>query len=110
MGPIGYLYLSMLMDARACAKCICIFVFYERICVFIFNERKQREHQRDVRACAWLGISIFGSDFWDLHRKQNSDSVFDSEDSGQIFFMNSAVEKSRKRNSNSEIQNSKKMM
>jgi hypothetical protein len=34
-----------------------------------------------------LGISIFGSDFWDPHCKQNSDSVFDSEDSGwKIFF------------------------
>ncbi len=36
---------------------------------------------------AWLGILIFGSDFWDPHCKQNSDSVFDSEDSGRkIFF------------------------
>ncbi len=35
---------------------------------------------------AWLGILIFGSDFWDPHRKQNSNSVFGSEDSGRIFF------------------------
>jgi hypothetical protein len=36
---------------------------------------------------SWLGIPIFGSDFWDPHRKQNSDSVFDSKDSGRkIFF------------------------
>jgi hypothetical protein len=33
-----------------------------------------------------LGIPIFGSDFWDPHRKRNSDSVFDSEDSSRIFF------------------------
>ncbi len=35
---------------------------------------------------AWLGIMIFGSNFWDLHCKQNSDSVFDSGDSGRKFF------------------------
>jgi hypothetical protein len=34
----------------------------------------------------WLGIPIFGSNFWDPHRKQNSDFVFDSKDSGWIFF------------------------
>jgi hypothetical protein len=34
-----------------------------------------------------LGIPIFGSDFWDPHRKQNSGFVFDSEDSGRIFFL-----------------------
>jgi hypothetical protein len=55
-----------------------------------------------------LGIPIFGSDFWDPHRKRDSDSVFDSEDSGRIFFMNSAVKKSRNRNSDSEIRNSEK--
>jgi hypothetical protein len=34
-----------------------------------------------------LGFPIFGSNFWDPHHKQNSDSVFDSEDSGRkIFF------------------------
>ncbi len=59
MGAIGYLYLSMLMDARACAKCICIFVFYERICVFVFDERKQRKHQCDVRACACTHSGTF---------------------------------------------------
>ncbi len=53
-----------------------------------------------------LGIPIFGSDFWDPHRKWNSNSVFDSKDSGWIFFLNSAVEKSRNRNSNSKIRNS----
>ncbi len=58
---------------------------------------------------AWLGIPIFGYDFWDPHRKQNSDSVFDSKDSGQIFFLNSIVEKLRNWNFDSEIQNSKKM-
>jgi hypothetical protein len=36
---------------------------------------------------ARLGIPIFGSNFWDPHQKWNSDSVFDSEDSGRkIFF------------------------
>jgi hypothetical protein len=36
---------------------------------------------------ARLGIPIFGSNFWDPHCKRNSDSVFDSEDSGRkIFF------------------------
>jgi hypothetical protein len=34
-----------------------------------------------------LGIPIFGSDFWAPHRRWNSDSVYDSEDSGQIFFL-----------------------
>ena len=55
-----------------------------------------------------LGIPIFGSNFWDPHQKQNSDSVFDSKDSGRIFFSNSAVEKSRNRNSDSKILNSEK--
>jgi hypothetical protein len=44
---------------------------------------------KKLRQCSpdcGLGIPIFGSDFWDPHWKQNSDSVFDSEDSGQIFF------------------------
>jgi hypothetical protein len=35
---------------------------------------------------AWLGILIFGSNFQDPHQKWNSDSIFDSGDSGQIFF------------------------
>ncbi len=39
-----------------------------------------------------LGIPIFGSNFWDPHQKRNSDSVFDSGDSGRKFFLNSAVE------------------
>ncbi len=33
-----------------------------------------------------LGIPIFGSDFWDPHRKGNSGSVSDSEDSGRKNF------------------------
>jgi hypothetical protein len=45
---------------------------------------------------ARLGILIFGSDIWDPHRKQNSDSVFDSEDSGWNFFLNSDVWRVRK--------------
>ncbi len=35
---------------------------------------------------SWLGIPIFGSNFWDPHWKWNSDSVFDSEDTGRICF------------------------
>ncbi len=35
---------------------------------------------------SWLGIPIFGSDFWDPHRKRNSNSFFEYEDSGRIFF------------------------
>ncbi len=57
---------------------------------------------------AWLGILIFGSDFWDPHWKWNYDSIFDSEDSGRKIFLNSAVEKSRNWNSDSKIQNSEK--
>ncbi len=57
-----------------------------------------------------LGIPIFGSDFWDPYWKQDSDSVFDSEDSGRIFFLISAVEKLRNRNSDSKIRNSKKKL
>jgi hypothetical protein len=34
-----------------------------------------------------LGISIFGSDFWDPHPRRNSDSVYNSGDSGWIFFL-----------------------
>ncbi len=33
----------------------------------------------------WLGIPIFGSDFWDPREKRNSDSVFDSDNS--VFFL-----------------------
>jgi hypothetical protein len=36
----------------------------------------------------WLGIPIFGSDFWDPHCKRNSDSVFNSKDSGRKIFLN----------------------
>jgi hypothetical protein len=38
-------------------------------------------------AATRLGIPIFGSDFWDPHWRWNSDSVYDSEDSGRIFFL-----------------------
>jgi hypothetical protein len=31
---------------------------------------------------SWLGIPIFGSDFWDPHCSQDSNSMFDSEHSG----------------------------
>ncbi len=34
----------------------------------------------------WFRIPIFGSNFWDPHWKRNSDFVFNSKDSGQIFF------------------------
>jgi hypothetical protein len=37
--------------------------------------------------CAWLGIPIFGSFFWDPHRKRNSNSMLDSKDSGRDFFV-----------------------
>ncbi len=39
-----------------------------------------------ARIDPWLEIPMFGSDFWDPHWKQNSDTVFDSGDSGWIFF------------------------
>ncbi len=35
---------------------------------------------------ARLGIPIFGSSFWDPHRRRTSDSVYDTKDSGRIFF------------------------
>jgi hypothetical protein len=60
------------------------------------------------RRQSWLGIPIFGSDFRDPHWKRNSDSIFDSGDSGQNFFLNSAVEKSTNWNSDSEIRNFEK--
>jgi hypothetical protein len=34
-----------------------------------------------------LGIPIFGSNFWDPHRKRNFDPVYDSKDSGRNFFL-----------------------
>ncbi len=52
-------------------------------------------------------MSIFGSDFWDPQQKRNSDSMFDSGDSGR-FFLNSAVEKMTNQNSGSKIWNSEK--
>jgi hypothetical protein len=38
------------------------------------------------RGMARLGIPIFGSDFWDPHRKRNSGSVSDSKDFGRKNF------------------------
>jgi hypothetical protein len=35
---------------------------------------------------SWLGIKILGSNFWDPHQKQNSNSVSDSKNPGQIYF------------------------
>jgi hypothetical protein len=43
-------------------------------------------NQTGIHAQAWLGIPIVGFDFWEPQWKQNSDSVFDSGDSGRIFF------------------------
>ncbi len=43
-------------------------------------------HYPSVDSQSWLGIPIFGSNFWDPHCKQNSDSIFYSKDSGWIFF------------------------
>ncbi len=40
----------------------------------------------DYCSASRLGIPIFGSDFWEPHWRRNSDSVYDSEDSGRIFF------------------------
>jgi hypothetical protein len=52
-------------------------------------------------APAWLGILIFGSDFWDPHCKWNSDSVFDSKDSGWKFIFEIPMSgESENRNSN----------
>ncbi len=70
--------------------------------------RRAGHCQQELSSTTWLGIPIFGSNFWDPYQKRNSDSVFDSKDSGQKLFLNSAVEKLRNWNSNSEIQNSKK--
>jgi hypothetical protein len=38
---------------------------------------------------AWLGIPIFGSNFWDPHWKRNLDFVFDSGDCGRKYFFES---------------------
>ncbi len=35
---------------------------------------------------AWLGIPIFGSDFWDPNWKQNSNSIFNPGNSGRFIF------------------------
>jgi hypothetical protein len=56
------------------------------------GEIMQRSKNQGPGSGTWLGIPIFGSDFWDPHWKQNSNSVFNSGDSGW-FFLNSAVEK-----------------
>jgi hypothetical protein len=51
----------------------------------------------------WLGIPIFGSNFWDSHCKQNSNSVFDSKDSGRFFFQIPMSGESE--NQNSDLRN-----
>ena len=76
----------------------------------VVRRLRRRSRPRLIRSApqpARLGIPIFSSDFWDPHWKQNSNSIFDSEDVGK-FFSNSAVEKLRNRNSDSKIRNSKK--
>jgi hypothetical protein len=55
---------------------------------------------------SWLGIPIFGSDFQDPLCKRNSVSVFDSKDSGQIFFEIPMSGESENWNSESKIWNS----
>ncbi len=57
---------------------------------------------------ARLGIPIFGSDFWDPHWKRNSNSLFNSKDSGQIFFFKFRCWKFEKSEFHSEIRNSEK--
>ncbi len=42
-----------------------------------------------------LAILIFGSNFWDPHRKQNSGSVSNSEDSGRKIFYQIPLLKNR---------------
>ncbi len=57
---------------------------------FKFNPRMVSQQWLDdgsTMAQPRLGIPTFGSDFWDPHRKRNSNSVFDSEDSGRDFFL-----------------------
>ncbi len=50
---------------------------------------------------SWLGIPIFSSNFWDPNRKRNFNStVFDSGDSGRIFFEIPMSGKSENWNSN----------
>jgi hypothetical protein len=79
------------------------------------KERKEKQQKmkpaytaNSATYAARLGIPIFGSNFWDPHWKQNSDLVFDSKGSGWNFFSNSAVEKLRNQNFDSEIRNSEK--
>ncbi len=56
---------------------------------------------------SWLGIPILCYNFWDPHCKQNSASVFDSEDSGQNFSFEIPMSgESEIRNSDSELWNS----
>jgi hypothetical protein len=61
----------------------------------------------DGSSCAWLGIPIFGSNFWDPHWKQISDPFLIPKILVGIFLLNSAVEKSRYWNSDFEFWNSK---
>ncbi len=62
----------------------------------------------DQHIHAWLGIPIFGSDFWEPHWKQISYSVFDSEDSGRKIFLEFRCWKIKKSEFWFQIQNSKK--
>ncbi len=59
--------------------------------------------QISAKEATWMRILIFGSDFWDPHRKRNSNSIFDSRDSGRIFFEIPMSEKLE--NWNSDLRN-----
>jgi hypothetical protein len=68
------------------------------------KQRKTIVHIDDAVLHPWLGIPVFGSNFWDPHWKQNSNSIFDSGDSGRIIFEIPISGKSE--NQNSDLQNS----
>jgi hypothetical protein len=68
----------------------------------------RRSHGHCCWRHPWLGIPIFGYDLWDSHRKWNFDSVSDSGDSSQNFYLNSAVEKLTNQNYVSKIRNSER--
>jgi hypothetical protein len=55
--------------------------------MFFLFHIQQWQGQKSSASSAWSGILIFGSDFWDPHKKQNSDFVFDSKDSGWKIFL-----------------------
>jgi hypothetical protein len=50
-----------------------------------------RDYPWALEAQPWLGNPIFGTNFWDPHRKRYHDSIFDSKDSGRIFLKKSHV-------------------